>query len=194
MRDIFDDIYKHNPLDPEESVRRNMRVDLRKRFYEKTSVDESDGAFRVLLDGKPVKTPARRNLAAPSRALGASHRGRMGCAEGRDRSRQDAADAAGQFHHRWCRRCAGAGRRRDREISRLGSAVLSRRRSGRPDQGAGDALGPGGRLGPRRPRRPLHPGGRGGVRPAAGGGDRGRPRSRSRAMPGRWARCMRSRP
>ena len=33
------------------------------------SVDESDGAFRVLLDGKPVKTPARRNLAAPSRAL-----------------------------------------------------------------------------------------------------------------------------
>ena len=54
MRDIFDDIYKHNPLDPEELVRRNMRVDLRKRFYEKTSVDESDGAFRVLLDGKPV--------------------------------------------------------------------------------------------------------------------------------------------
>ena len=69
MRDIFDDIYKHNPLDPEELVRRSTRVDLRKRFYEKTSVDESDGAFRVLLDGKPVKTPARRNLAAPSRAL-----------------------------------------------------------------------------------------------------------------------------
>ena len=69
MRDIFDDIYKHNPLDPEELVRRSTRVDLRKRFYEKTSVDESDGAFRVLLDGKPVKTPARRTLAAPSRAL-----------------------------------------------------------------------------------------------------------------------------
>jgi len=32
MRDIFDDIYKHNPLDPEESVRRDTRVDLRKRF------------------------------------------------------------------------------------------------------------------------------------------------------------------
>ena len=69
MRDIFDDIYKHNPLDPEESVRRSTRVDLRKRFYEKTSVDESEGAFRVLLDGKPVKTPARRALAAPTRAL-----------------------------------------------------------------------------------------------------------------------------
>jgi chaperone required for assembly of F1-ATPase len=70
MRDIFDDIYKHNPLDPEESVRRSTRVDVRKRFYEETSVDESEGAFRVLLDGKPVKTPARRNLAAPTRVLG----------------------------------------------------------------------------------------------------------------------------
>jgi chaperone required for assembly of F1-ATPase len=69
MRDIFDDIYKHNPLDPEESVRRSTRVDLRKRFYDKTSVDGTEGAFGILLDGKPVKTPARRMLAAPSRAL-----------------------------------------------------------------------------------------------------------------------------
>jgi chaperone required for assembly of F1-ATPase len=69
MRDIFDDIYKHSPLDPEESVRRNMRVDLRKRFYEKTSVGGTEGAFGILLDGKPVKTPARRILAAPTRAL-----------------------------------------------------------------------------------------------------------------------------
>lgn len=69
MRDIFDDIYKHNPLDPEESVRRSTRVDLHKRFYEKTSVDGPEGAFGILLDGKPVRTPARRILAAPSRAL-----------------------------------------------------------------------------------------------------------------------------
>jgi len=69
MRDIFDDIYKHNPLDPEESVRRDTRVDLRKRFYEKAAIDQSDGAFRILLDGKPVKTAARRVLAAPTRAL-----------------------------------------------------------------------------------------------------------------------------
>jgi chaperone required for assembly of F1-ATPase len=69
MRDIFDDIYKHSPLDPEESVRRSTRVDLRKRFYQKTSVDQSEGGYRVLLDGKPVKTPARRTLAAPSSAL-----------------------------------------------------------------------------------------------------------------------------
>jgi chaperone required for assembly of F1-ATPase len=69
MRDIFDDIYRHNPLDPEEAARRNMRVDLRKRFYEKVSVDGTEGAFGILLDGKPVRTPARRILAAPARAL-----------------------------------------------------------------------------------------------------------------------------
>lgn len=69
MRDIFDDIYKHNPLDPEEAVRRSTRVDLRKRFYEQASVDQSDGLFRILLDGKPARTPARRILAAPARVL-----------------------------------------------------------------------------------------------------------------------------
>ena len=69
MRDIFDDIYKNNPLDPEEAVRRNMRVDLRKRFYEKAAIDQERGRVSILLDGKPVKTPARRVLAAPTRAL-----------------------------------------------------------------------------------------------------------------------------
>jgi chaperone required for assembly of F1-ATPase len=69
MRDIFDDIYKNTPLDPEEAVRRNTRVDLRKRFYETTGTDKSDGTFRVLLDGKPVRTPARRVLAVPSQIL-----------------------------------------------------------------------------------------------------------------------------
>lgn len=69
MRDIFDDIYKQAPLDPEEAARRNMRPDLRKRFYKAASVEESDGAHRIVLDGKPVKTPARRMLAAPTAAL-----------------------------------------------------------------------------------------------------------------------------
>jgi chaperone required for assembly of F1-ATPase len=69
MRDIFDDIYRNNPIDPEEAARRNMRVDLRKRFYEKSAIEPNEGAFRVLLDGKPVKTPARRMLAAPVKTL-----------------------------------------------------------------------------------------------------------------------------
>jgi len=69
MRDIFEDIHKNQPLDPMESARRGSRPDMRKRFYQHASVDESPEGFRVLLDGKPVRTPAKRLLAAPSRPL-----------------------------------------------------------------------------------------------------------------------------
>jgi len=69
MRDIFEDIFKNDPLDPMEAARRNMRPNLRKRFYKDAHVGEAGDAFPVLLDGKPVRTPARRPLAAPTRAL-----------------------------------------------------------------------------------------------------------------------------
>ncbi len=69
MRDIFEDIFINPPLDPAESARRNMRPALRKRFYENACVGAEAGSFAVLLDGKPVRTPARRALAAPSREL-----------------------------------------------------------------------------------------------------------------------------
>jgi chaperone required for assembly of F1-ATPase len=69
MRDVFEDIFKGNPLDPMEAARRNVRPTLRKRFYENAAVVEEGGAFAVTLDGKPVRTPARRALAAPTRAL-----------------------------------------------------------------------------------------------------------------------------
>lgn len=71
MRDIFDDIFTNQPLDPVESARRNARANLRKRFYERAAASDTadEGGFAVLLDGKPVRTPARRLLAAPSRAL-----------------------------------------------------------------------------------------------------------------------------
>jgi chaperone required for assembly of F1-ATPase len=69
MRDIFDDIFKNQPLDPTEAVRRNMRPQLRKRFYQAASVAPQDGGYAVLLDGRSVKTPARGILAAPTKAL-----------------------------------------------------------------------------------------------------------------------------
>lgn len=69
MRDIFEDIFKGDPLDPMEAARRNVRPALRKRFYEKAAVAEEGSAFAVMLDGKPVRTPARRPLAAPTRDL-----------------------------------------------------------------------------------------------------------------------------
>src|SRR5438477_3879413 len=40
-----------------------------KRFYTNTAVDAGDGGWRVLLDGKPMRTPAKAVLTAPTRAL-----------------------------------------------------------------------------------------------------------------------------
>ena len=69
MRDIFEDMFRNEPLDPTESARRSLRPKVRKRFYERAHT--SDGApFAVLLDGRAVKTPVGRPLAVPTRALG----------------------------------------------------------------------------------------------------------------------------
>ena len=40
-----------------------------KRFYKTVTVDATPGGFRLLLDGKPVQTPARQALLLPTRAL-----------------------------------------------------------------------------------------------------------------------------
>lgn len=42
---------------------------LPKRFYETVSVAASEEGWRILLDGRPVKTPARAVLAAPCESL-----------------------------------------------------------------------------------------------------------------------------
>jgi len=75
MRDLFEDIFANQPLDPTEAARRAVRPQLRGRFYEHAGVEEGSDVggereFRIVLDGRPVKTPARRTLAAPTRALG----------------------------------------------------------------------------------------------------------------------------
>jgi chaperone required for assembly of F1-ATPase len=66
MRDLFTEVFENQPLDPTEAARRAMRPRLRKRFYKKAA---AGAGGQVLLDGKPVMTPARRPLAAPTRAL-----------------------------------------------------------------------------------------------------------------------------
>jgi len=71
MRDIFEDIFANPPLDPVEAARRAVRPQLRKRFYERAEVTETADQFGVALDGRPVLTPARKPLAAPSRSLAA---------------------------------------------------------------------------------------------------------------------------
>jgi chaperone required for assembly of F1-ATPase len=69
MGDFFTALFGTNPLDPTEAARRNMRPNLRRRFFKTASVGEADGAFQVLLDGRPTRTPARHFLSAPASAL-----------------------------------------------------------------------------------------------------------------------------
>jgi chaperone required for assembly of F1-ATPase len=70
MREIFTEVFENQPLDPRESARRGARTKLRKRFYSQAHVGEAKGGtFPLLLDGKPVKTPARRALTAPKAPL-----------------------------------------------------------------------------------------------------------------------------
>ena len=49
-------------------VRDASRRTLPKRFYKGVSVEERDGAFAILLDGRPVRTPRQSPLALPTRA------------------------------------------------------------------------------------------------------------------------------
>ena len=43
-----------------------------KRFYKETAVDAGDGGFRVLLDGRPMRTPAKTLLVVPTEPLAAA--------------------------------------------------------------------------------------------------------------------------
>jgi chaperone required for assembly of F1-ATPase len=69
MRDIFENIFVNEPSDPTAASQRNMRPALRRRFYEQVGIDEGEGGHGLKLDGRPVRTPARRLLAAPTRGL-----------------------------------------------------------------------------------------------------------------------------
>src|SRR5262249_50634255 len=57
------------PVDPTVAARRHMRA-LKRRFYHEVTVRDDPAGFAVTLDGRPIKTPARRTLAAPCRPLG----------------------------------------------------------------------------------------------------------------------------
>ncbi len=69
MRDILEDIFLNSPLDPVEAARRSLRPQRHRRFYRNAHVAEGSGPFAILIDGRPVRTPARRPLEAPTRAL-----------------------------------------------------------------------------------------------------------------------------
>ena len=71
MRDIFTEVFESEPVDPREAARRGLPANLCARFYQRAEAGEvaGEGGFPILLDGKPVRTPARQPLAAPSKAV-----------------------------------------------------------------------------------------------------------------------------
>jgi chaperone required for assembly of F1-ATPase len=66
MRELFENA---SPDDPVEAVRRSTRTVLPRRFYETAATAAVADGYAVRLDDKPVRTPARRVLAAPTLAL-----------------------------------------------------------------------------------------------------------------------------
>lgn len=69
MRELFDEVAGKSPLDPHEAARQSSRAPQRKRFYADVSVGETPEGFAVLLDGKPIRTPSRKPLIAPTRGI-----------------------------------------------------------------------------------------------------------------------------
>ncbi len=75
MRDILSDLEPGVLLsdpDPSRRAQKQMRTALPKRFYKEAGVGEGPDGFSVVLDGKPVRTPARKMLAVPSRPVAAA--------------------------------------------------------------------------------------------------------------------------
>jgi chaperone required for assembly of F1-ATPase len=69
MRELFEEVFGQSPLDPEEAVRQSTRGPQRKRFYATAGVASAPDGFAVTLDDKPVRTPSRRALVAPTREI-----------------------------------------------------------------------------------------------------------------------------
>jgi chaperone required for assembly of F1-ATPase len=57
------------PRDPMRAAQAAMRPAAVKRFFREASVGEVEGGFALLLDGRRARTPARKPLVLPSRAL-----------------------------------------------------------------------------------------------------------------------------
>lgn len=59
-------------LGPMQRAQRQMRPELPRRFYKEAAVAADGEGFAVRLDGKPVRTPGKRLLLLPTRALAAA--------------------------------------------------------------------------------------------------------------------------
>jgi chaperone required for assembly of F1-ATPase len=70
MRDILSDLSDAmSDPDPVRRAQIQMKRPLPKRFYKEVSTDAADEGFRILLDGRPVRTPGKKLLAVPTQAI-----------------------------------------------------------------------------------------------------------------------------
>ncbi|MFY8154259.1 MAG: ATP12 family protein, partial [Hyphomicrobiales bacterium] len=72
-KSIFDDWFARDmdpaAYDPVAAARQAMKPTYPKRFCKEASVGPSDEGFRLLLDGRPAKTPGRNGLGFPTERL-----------------------------------------------------------------------------------------------------------------------------
>lgn len=70
MRDILSDLSDAmSDPDPVRRAQIQMKRPLPKRFYKDVSTDAVDEGHRILLDGRPVRTPGKKLLAVPARPI-----------------------------------------------------------------------------------------------------------------------------
>lgn len=72
-KSVFEDWFARDmdpaAYDPVASARLAMKPRYPKKFFKEATAGESDDGWRLLLDGRPAKTPGRNPLAFPSKAL-----------------------------------------------------------------------------------------------------------------------------
>lgn len=69
MRELFELPEGLSHPDPTRRAQIQMKRPLPKRFYTNVSVDQGDDGYAIHLDGRPVRTPAKSPLVAPTAAL-----------------------------------------------------------------------------------------------------------------------------
>jgi len=70
MRDTFKTILDGlSDPDPTRRAQKQMRQPLPKRFYKTAEASKGEGGHTVVLDGRPLKTPAKNPLVVPSEKL-----------------------------------------------------------------------------------------------------------------------------
>jgi len=72
MSDRFSKDWFPSPEEPNpmRAAQAGMQPALPKRFYKEAAVEERDGSFHLVLDGRTARTPSRHPLAVPTQALG----------------------------------------------------------------------------------------------------------------------------